>query len=66
MAYSSKIIRGQIYTLFRKANDLAKLEGVKAIVIIYYYRHFITFRSVEKDSFPPIMKDIVRYISLAT
>jgi hypothetical protein len=47
-------------TLFKKAYELGKYAGVDVALIIRQNGRFFTYRSIDHESWPPSMKEIVR------
>ena len=47
-------------TLFKKAYELGEYDGIDVALIIRQNGRFFTYRSIDHESWPPSMKDIVR------
>jgi hypothetical protein len=52
-------------TLLRKAYELGKLCDVDVAVILHKNGRYFTYRSIDKESWPPSMKEIVSNIALS-
>jgi hypothetical protein len=51
-------------TLFKKAHKLAKVHGIDIAVIMHKNGRYFTYRSLDQESWPPTMKQIVSRYSL--
>ena len=47
-------------TLFKKAYELGKHDGVDVALILRQNGRFFTYKSVDHETWPPSMKEIVR------
>ena len=47
-------------TIIKKVSELGEYDGVEVALIIRHNGRFFTYRSVDHESWPPPMKDIVR------
>jgi hypothetical protein len=46
-------------TLLNKSHKLGKLPGVDVALIIYNRGRYFTYKSTDRESFPPVMAEIV-------
>jgi hypothetical protein len=47
-------------TLFKKAHKLAKVYDIDIAIIMHKNGQYFTYRSMDQESWPPTMKQIVR------
>jgi hypothetical protein len=47
-------------TLLKKIYELREYDGIEVALIIHQNGRFFTYRSVDHESWPPSMKEIVR------
>jgi hypothetical protein len=57
-------LRKRKNNLFKKAYELGKLCNVDVAVIVHKNGRYFTYRSTDKESWPPSMKEIVSTIAL--
>jgi hypothetical protein len=55
-------LRRRRNSLFRKAYELGKLCNVDVVVILHKDGRYFTYRSMDKESWPPSIKEIVSTI----
>ena len=53
-------LRRRKETLFKKVYELGKYDGVDVALILRQNGRFFTYRSIDLESWPPSMKEIVR------
>jgi hypothetical protein len=53
-------LRRRKKTLFKKVYELGKYDGVDVALIVHQNGRFFTYRSIDLESWPPSMKEIVR------
>jgi hypothetical protein len=56
-------LRRRKKNLFKKAYELRKLCDIDIAVTLYKNGHYFTYRSIDKESWPPSMKEIVSTIA---
>jgi hypothetical protein len=52
-------LRNRRNTLFRKAYELGKSDDIDVAIIVFQKGRYFTYRSLDKESFPPPMSQIV-------
>jgi hypothetical protein len=57
-------LRRRKETLFKKVYELGKYDGVDIALILRQNGRFFTYRSIDLESWPPSMKEIVRLCHL--
>ena len=53
-------LRRRKETLFKKVYELGEYDGIDVALIIRQNGRFFTYRSIDHESWPPSMKEIVR------
>jgi hypothetical protein len=53
-------LRRRKETLFKKVYELGKYDGVDVALILRQNGRYFTYRSIDLESWPPSMKEIVR------
>jgi SRF-type transcription factor (DNA-binding and dimerisation domain) len=51
-------------TLFKKVHELGEYDGIDVALIIRQNGRFFTYRSINREFWPPSMKEIVRLYHL--
>jgi hypothetical protein len=60
-------LRRRKETLFKKVYELGKYDGVDVALILHQNSRYFTYRSIDLESWPPSIKEIVRlYYSFDT
>ncbi|KAM3069104.1 hypothetical protein ACMFMG_010629 [Clarireedia jacksonii] len=54
----SETIRGRKNTLFKKAYELGKIDGVEIAIFVFHRNQLFTYKSLENDSWPPSLDDM--------
>ena len=57
-------LRRRKETLFKKVYELGKYDGVDVALILHQNGRFFTYRSMDLESWPPSIKEIVRLCHL--
>lgn len=52
-------VRRRILTLVRKGYEAGQFDGVEVAVVVFHHGRFTTYRSIDKDSWPPSLSEIV-------
>jgi len=58
-------LRRRKKNLFKKAYELGKLCDIDVAVILHKNGRYFTYRSIDKESWPPSMKEIVSNTALS-
>jgi hypothetical protein len=57
--YKRERLRRRIYTLIKQGYKVGEFNSIEVTIIILNYGRFSTFRSTNKDSWPPLIPEIV-------
>ena len=57
-------LRRRKETLFKKVYEVGKYDGVDVALILRQNGRYFTYRSIDLESWPPSMKEIVRLTSV--